>query len=73
MEITRRAVADAKKGDHYARMFIAKITGLDTLRITVDPGAPGPPIPTYRLDVLTDAELEVLGRLSAKMLGGPDE
>jgi hypothetical protein len=74
LEITQRAVADAKRGDHHARMYLAKIMGFDTLRITIDPGAPGgPPVPTYRLDALSDDELAVLGRLSAKMIAGPAE
>ena len=69
LEITKRAVVDAKKGDHFARMFIAKIMGFETLRITVDP-APHPPV--YHLDRLDDEELEALGRLGSKMIEGPD-
>lgn len=72
LEITRRAVTDAKRGDHHARMYIAKIMGLDTLRLTIDPGAPGP-YPAYRLDALDDEELALLGRLSDRMLSGPEE
>ena len=71
LEITRRAVVDAKKGDHYARMYIAKIMGLDSLRITVGP--PDSPVPVYNLDALSDTELEVLGRLGSKMISGPDD
>jgi len=70
MQITRRAVADAKQGDAQARLFFARIMGLDTLRLTVD-SALSPP--TYRLDALSDGELEVLGRLSDKMLSPPLE
>jgi hypothetical protein len=74
LEITKRAVADAKKGDAHARLFIARIMGLDSLRITVDPAAhPAPNPPVYHLDALDDDELAVLGRLSAKMLEGPGE
>jgi hypothetical protein len=71
-EITRRAVADAKKGNHYARMYIARILGLDALKVTLTP-PPGSPIPAYRLDSLTDSELDVLDVLSAKMLMAPPQ
>jgi hypothetical protein len=69
LEITKGAVADAKQGDAHARLFIARIMGLDTLRITVDP-ALNPPV--YHLDALDDSELEVLGQLTTKMLEGPE-
>ena len=69
LEITQRAVADAKNGDHYARMYIAKIMGLDSLRITIDAAH----TPVYRLDALDGHELEVLGTLGDKMLAGPVE
>lgn len=72
LEITRRAVADAKKGEHFARIFIAKAFGFDRLAITLAPH-PDSPAPVYHLDALTDGELETLGRLSAKMLSGPLE
>ena len=76
LEITKRAVADAKKGDHYARMYIAKIMGLDSLRITVDPTSAGAPMPVYNLNALDDEELAVLDQLSNKMMisgSGPDD
>lgn len=71
-EITKRAVADAKRGDHYARMFIAKALGFDRLGITLALH-PDSPAPTYRLDSLDDEELGLLDRLADKMLEGPAE
>lgn len=74
-EITRKAVADAKKGDHYARMYLARVLGLDALKVTLTP-QPGSPIPAYRLDLLTPAEMMLLDQLSvlsAKMLMAPPQ
>jgi hypothetical protein len=73
MEITRKAVADAKKGDAHARLFIARIMGLDSLRLTIDPAGAPAPVPVYHLGALDDGELAMLGELSAKMLTGPAE
>ena len=74
MAIVQRAVRDARAGDRYARYFSPRFLGLDSLRITVNPEAPGPPMPSYHLDALSPEEFEVWDRLSvAKMLIGPDQ
>jgi hypothetical protein len=59
---------------HGARMFLARTIGIDRIHLYVNSAAP-PSIPVYRLDLLTDDELQALDKLSAKMSieGGSDE
>ena len=72
VQITKRAVQDAKNGDHFARMYLSKVLGFDRIAVSLE-AAPGTPMPTYDLDRLTHEELEMLDQLTAKMIEGPEE